>query len=90
MIPDSWLILEARLAPVFSVVIVKAVTRVLGSETVDDCGDGAAESTIGSKGSFSSITVRCGGSNRASSSTTSVFELERWDDTVATSIGRDE
>ncbi len=90
MIPESWLNLETRLAPVLSVVTVRAVTRVLGSETVDDRGEDAAESSAGCKGSFSSITVRYDGSNRESSSTPSVFLLGRPDATVATSIGREE
>jgi hypothetical protein len=84
---DSWLITEPRLAPVLSVVTVRAVTSVLGSETVDDLGEEAADSTLGSKGSFSSGKLRCKDRSRASSFTASVAQLRRWERRVARSIG---
>ncbi len=87
--PDSWLLREAWLAPVLSVVIVRTVTRVLGSEIVDDWGDEGVDSTLDSNGSFSFMAKSCGDRSRISSSVRKVCQLRRRDDTIATSIGRE-
>ena len=88
---ESWLLRDRLLAPVWSVVTVRAVTRLLGSEMVDERADEAADSTSASRGSFSSMSISCDGRSRAPSFAASVgSRLRRRHDTVAMSIGREE
>jgi hypothetical protein len=60
--------------------------RVLGSETVDDGGEEAADATtLGSIGSFSFRKMSGEDRRRASSFTASVAQLRRWERRVARS-----
>jgi hypothetical protein len=89
---ESWLLRDRLLAPVWSVVTVRAVTRLLGSEMVDERADEDVVSTPVSRGSFSSMSISCEGKSRAPSFAASAVRsrLRRRHDTVAMSIGREE
>lgn len=94
---DSWLLRDPRDPPVLLdvrvVLLVVAVTRVLGSETVDDTGDEPVDSTVDSGCRFLSTESsrgETGGGACSSAQTVSQLRCREVTDADAMPIGRKE